>query len=103
MDQRAGEVLFLPEGWHHATLNSGETLAVAAQARVPRSPLLRAQEVSHSMRVAVRGAEAAAAAGGGGGDGGAPDARELIVLHQRMVRAFPNSSEAYVLFHRLLR
>ena len=33
VDQRAGEVLFLPEGWHHATLNSGETLAVAAQAR----------------------------------------------------------------------
>eukprot|EP01043_Picozoa_sp_COSAG02_P066047 COSAG02_NODE_10153_length_2007_cov_53.860063_1_plen_498_part_10 len=39
--QRPGEVLYVPEGWHHATLNYGETLAVAQQARIGRSEWYR--------------------------------------------------------------
>ena len=32
--QRSGELMYIPEGWHHATLNFGDTLAVAQQSRV---------------------------------------------------------------------
>ena len=29
--QRAGELMYVPEGWWHATMNNGDTLAVALQ------------------------------------------------------------------------
>jgi tetratricopeptide (TPR) repeat protein len=35
--QMPGELLFVPESWHHATLNYGETVAVAQQSRVGSS------------------------------------------------------------------
>lgn len=31
--QRAGDVLYVPEGWFHATLNLGETASLASQAK----------------------------------------------------------------------
>jgi hypothetical protein len=34
--QPAGSLLYVPEGWHHGTLNEGETLAVARQDRMAR-------------------------------------------------------------------
>ena len=37
--QRAGEVIYLPDGWGHATLNVGLTLAVAAQRPSMQDPL----------------------------------------------------------------
>jgi hypothetical protein len=39
--QRPGEMLYVPESWHHATLNYGDTLAVAQQSRVGSSQWLR--------------------------------------------------------------
>lgn len=39
--QKPGDILYVPEGWHHATLNYGETLAVAQQARVGLSEWYR--------------------------------------------------------------
>ena len=29
--QREGELLYVPEGWYHATVNLGDTVAVASQ------------------------------------------------------------------------
>lgn len=33
--QRAGQVVFLPAGWSHQTINIGETIAVGGQASLP--------------------------------------------------------------------
>ena len=34
-DQEAGDAVYLPSGWHHATVNFGATLGVALQVRRP--------------------------------------------------------------------
>ena len=56
--QRAGELLYLPEGWHHATLNYGETLAVAQQARVGSSEWYRLRLLGTQLANAKAFAEA---------------------------------------------
>jgi tetratricopeptide (TPR) repeat protein len=56
--QRAGEILYVPEGWHHATLNYGETLAVAQQARVGRSEWYRLRLLGTQLANAKAFAEA---------------------------------------------
>ena len=56
--QRAGELLYVPEGWHHATLNYGETLAVAQQARIGRSEWLRLRLLGTQLANARAFAEA---------------------------------------------
>ena len=40
--QRPGDVLYIPEGWYHATINVGETLGVSAQLIRPRTAELAA-------------------------------------------------------------
>ncbi len=39
--QAPGDVLYVPRGWTHATLNVGEALAVGAQAQWPAADRLR--------------------------------------------------------------
>ena len=66
--QAPGDVLYVPRGWTHATLNVGEALAVGAQAQWPaadrlrraRAVLARAPDdvrALHSAGVAAAGAE----------------------------------------------
>ena len=66
--QAPGDVLYVPRGWTHATLNVGEALAVGAQAQWPaadrlrraRAVLARAPDdvrALHSFGVAAAGAE----------------------------------------------
>jgi hypothetical protein len=50
--QRAGELMYVPEGWHHATLNHGETLAVARQSQVGRSEWLRLRLLAKQLTAA---------------------------------------------------
>ena len=66
--QAPGDVLYVPRGWTHATLNVGEALAVGEQAQWPaadrlrraRAVLARAPDdvrALHSFGVAAAGAE----------------------------------------------
>jgi tetratricopeptide (TPR) repeat protein len=53
-DQNPGDVVFLPSGWHHATLNLGggssaTTLGVALQARVPTDALGRDRQLANIL------------------------------------------------------
>ncbi len=56
--QRPGELLYVPEGWHHATLNYGETLAVAQQARIGRSEWYRLRLLGTQLATAKAYADA---------------------------------------------
>lgn len=56
--QRAGELLYVPEGWYHATLNYGETLAVAQQARIGSSEWYRLRLLGTQLANAKAFAEA---------------------------------------------
>ena len=58
IDGVIGELLYVPEGWHHATLNYGETLAVAQQARIGRSEWLRLRLLGTQLANARAFAEA---------------------------------------------
>jgi hypothetical protein len=58
--QRAGELVFVPEGWHHATLNYGDTLAVAQQSRVGATSWLRLRLLAKQLSNAGRFTEATA-------------------------------------------
>ena len=66
--QAPGDVLYVPRGWTHATLNVGEALAVGAQAQWPAADRLRRARAVlarvpndvralHSFGVAAAGAE----------------------------------------------
>lgn len=46
--QKAGDLLYLPEGWHHAVYNLDRVLAVAAQPRVPYQRGLALLNALHS-------------------------------------------------------
>ena len=56
--QRTGELLYVPEGWYHATLNYGETLAVAQQARIGSSEWYRLRLLGTQLANAKAFAEA---------------------------------------------
>jgi len=47
--QAPGDVLYIPEGWFHGTLNEGHTLALALQARIPRSAVGRARYLARGV------------------------------------------------------
>jgi len=42
--QRPGELIYIPEGWNHGTINIGQSLAIAAQHPDMHSPVMRAQQ-----------------------------------------------------------
>jgi|EP01044_Picomonas_judraskeda_P010727 tetratricopeptide (TPR) repeat protein len=81
--QRPGEILYVPEGWYHATLNYGETLAVAQQARVGRSEWYRLRLLGTQL------ANAKAFA----------DASEVM---EATLRRYPEQAEAYAALATLL-
>lgn len=58
--QRPGDVVYVPEGWHHATLNYGDTLAVARQARLAGGEELRLQNLASQLHAAGQHAESLA-------------------------------------------
>eukprot|EP00037_Helgoeca_nana_P021417 m.216163 g.216163 ORF g.216163 m.216163 type:complete len:571 (+) comp25637_c0_seq1:176-1888(+) len=58
-DQRAGDAVYLPSGWHHGTVNFGaSTFGMALQARVPLDPLGRGRQLANGLATTQRHADA---------------------------------------------
>lgn len=48
--QNAGDVVFIPEMWYHATVNMGETIGVASQFVYPKDPLFFSYYIAAKLR-----------------------------------------------------
>ena len=81
--QRPGEILYVPEGWYHATLNYGETLAVAQQARVGRSEWYRLRLLGTQLANAKNFADA-------------------LEVMEATLQKYPEQAEAYAALATLL-
>eukprot|EP00035_Acanthoeca_spectabilis_P017915 m.378760 g.378760 ORF g.378760 m.378760 type:complete len:620 (+) comp16708_c2_seq1:145-2004(+) len=57
-DQHPGDVVYLPSGWHHGTINLGATFGLALQARVPLDPLGRGRQLANGLAAEGRFADA---------------------------------------------
>jgi hypothetical protein len=76
--QNAGELLYVPEGWHHATLNYGETIGIALQARVAASEFMQSMTVALSMQKQISSSPPQAI--------DVQFAREAVTFHELLVK-----------------
>lgn len=75
--QEEGDVVYVPEGWYHATLNEAAvTLATAHQRRVPEGKAARYENLANQLRAQGR-------------------LDEALEVHLQLLAEFPKSSVGY--------